>query len=134
MYTFFRKMKEDSDELNISPLIDMIFILLIFFVVTTSFSRETGVEVNKPKASTAKTLQQENILIAVTSEGTIHILEKQVDLNQLSVIVKRLANENPERQAVVLVDRKAPSGEVVDVIDVCNLSGVKKVNIAAIKK
>ncbi|MDY6934170.1 MAG: biopolymer transporter ExbD [Spirochaetota bacterium] len=134
MYNFVNRRREDTDELNISPLIDMIFILLIFFVVTTSFSRETGVEVNKPKASTAKTLSQENILIAVTSEGTIHILEKQVDLNQLSMIVKRLLNENPERQVIVFADRLAPSGEVVDVIDVCNLSGVKKVNIAAIKK
>lgn len=134
MFNFFRKQKDESDELNISPLIDMIFILLIFFVVTTSFSRETGVEVNKPKASSAKSLSQENILIAVTSEGTIHILEKQVDLNQLSMIVKRLINENPERQAVIFVDRRAPSGEVVDVIDVCNIAGIKKVNIAAIKK
>ena len=134
MFNFLRRNREDSDELNISPLIDMIFILLIFFVVTTSFSRETGVEVNKPKASSAQSLSQENILIAVTSEGTIHILEKQVDLSQLSMIVKRLVNENPERQAVIFVDRKAPSGEVVDVIDVCNIAGVKKVNIAAIKK
>ncbi|MDY6968446.1 MAG: biopolymer transporter ExbD [Spirochaetota bacterium] len=134
MYNLRKRDKEDTDEINISPLIDMVFILLIFFVVTTSFSRETGVEVNKPKASTARTLSQENILIAVTSEGTIHILEKQVDLNQLSMIVKRLINENPERQAVVLVDRNAKSGDVVDVIDVCNLCSVKKVNIAATKK
>lgn len=134
MFDFIRKKESDSEDINISPLIDMVFILLIFFVVTTSFSRETGVEVNKPKAASSQTLSQENIMIAVTSEGTFHILEKQVDLNQLSMIVKRLANENPDRQAVVMVDRNAKSGDVVDVIDVCNLSGVKKVNIAAIKK
>ena len=57
-----------------------------------------------------------------------------MDLNQLSMIVKRLSSENPERQAVIMVDRNARSGDVVDVIDVCNLAGVKKVNIAAIKK
>ncbi|MCP4728333.1 MAG: biopolymer transporter ExbD [bacterium] len=134
MLNFIRKRQDDSDDINISPLIDMVFILLIFFVVTTSFSRETGVEVNKPKASSSKTLSQENILIAVTSEGTIHILEKQVDLNQLSMIVKRLSSENPDRQVVIMVDRNAKSGDVVDVIDVCNLAGVRKVNIAAIKK
>ncbi len=134
MFSLRKKRQEDSDDINISPLIDMVFILLIFFVVTTSFSRETGVEVNKPKASSSKSLSQENILIAVTSEGTIHILEKQVDLNQLSMIIKRLSSENPERQAVIMVDRNARSGDVVDVIDVCNLAGVKKVNIAAIKK
>ena len=134
MFSLRKRRQEDSDDINISPLIDMVFILLIFFVVTTSFSRETGVEVNKPKASSSKSLSQENILVAVTSEGTIHILEKQVDLNQLSMIVKRLSSENPERQAVIMVDRNARSGDVVDVIDVCNLAGVKKVNIAAIKK
>jgi biopolymer transport protein ExbD len=134
MFRIFKKKQEESDDINISPLIDMVFILLIFFVVTTSFSRETGVEVNKPKAASSQTLSQENILIAVTAEGTIHILEKQVDLNQLSIIVKRLATENPERQAVIMVDRNARSGDVVDVIDACNLSGVKKVNIATIKK
>lgn len=134
MYDFFKRKKDESDDINISPLIDMVFILLIFFVVTTSFSRETGVEVNKPKASTARTLSQENILIAVTSEGSVHILEKQVDLNQLSMIIKRLVSENPERKALILADRDAKSGDVVDVIDVCNLCKVKRVNIAAIKR
>lgn len=134
MYKFIRKKQNGSEEINISPLIDMVFILLIFFVVTTSFSRETGVEVNKPKAASSKILSQENILIAVTAEGTIHILEKQVDLNQLSMILKRLAGENPDRQAVIVVDRNARSGDVVDVIDACNLARIQKVNIAAIKK
>jgi biopolymer transport protein ExbD len=134
MFRVVRRSQEESDDINISPLIDMVFILLIFFVVTTSFSRETGVDVNKPKAATARTLKQENIMIAVTAEGTIHILEKQVDLGQLSMIVKRLIAGNPRRQAVIFADRNAPSGEVVDVIDACNLAGVKKVNIAAMKK
>ncbi len=129
------KIKQDSsDDINISPLIDMVFILLIFFVVTTSFTRETGVEVNKPKASTAVTMKHENINIAVTAEGTIHILEKQVDRDHLSMILKRLVAENPSRHAVIFTDRKAASGDVVDIIDICNLSGVKKVHIAAMKK
>lgn len=131
---FRRKREDESDEINISPLIDMVFILLIFFVITASFSRDSGVEVNKPEAATAKTLHNENIMIAVTSEGTFHILEKQVDEEQLEVIVRRLAGENPGRSVLIMVDRDAPSGRVVDAIDICNLSGVKKVNIAAVKK
>ena len=136
MYRIMRRngRDDDGDELNMSPLIDMVFILLIFFVVTTSFSRETGVEVNKPKAATAQSVKNENIMIAITEEGTIHILEKQVDLEQLSMIVQRLSGENPERSALLFVDRKSPSGTVVDVIDVCNVCGVPKVNIAAVKK
>ena len=116
MFDFIKRRDGESDDINISPLIDMVFILLIFFVVTTSFSRETGVEINKPKAASSQSLSQENIMIAVTSEGTIHILEKQVDLNQLSIILKRLVSENPDRQAVLMVDRNAKSGDAVDVI------------------
>ena len=131
---FRRSSDDDGDELNMSPLIDMVFILLIFFVVTTSFSRETGVEVNKPKAATAQTVKNESIMIAIADDGSIHILEKQVDIDQLSMIVGRLSAENPDRNALLFVDRSAPSGTVVDVIDVCNLSGIPKVNIAAVKK
>ena len=77
MFKFRRRTGEESDDINISPLIDMVFILLIFFVVTTSFSRETGVEVNKPKAASSQTLSQENIMIAVikaSSKDTIRLV------------------------------------------------------------
>ena len=131
---FSRRSSDDGEDINISPLIDMVFILLIFFVVTTTFSRETGVTVNKPKAKTARSITREHIMIAVTPEGTIHILEKQVDLEHLNLIVKRLVTENPRRQALIMVDRDSPSGAVVDVIDTCNLAGVCKVNIAAVRQ
>ncbi len=135
MYRILHRKKNDNgDEISMSPLIDMVFILLIFFAVTTSFSRETGVEVDKPKAATASEVKNESIIISVTEEGSIHILEKQVDLEQLSMIVQRLTDENQERNALLFVDRKAPGGTVVDVIDVCTACGVPKVNIAAEKK
>lgn len=135
MYKLIRKRNsDDGDEINMSPLIDMVFILLIFFVVTASFSRETGVEVNKPKAASAESLQSDNIMIAITENGTVHILEKQVDMEQLTMIVQRLSNEKPNRNALLFVDRNAPSGTVVDVIDVCNICGVPQVNIAAVKE
>lgn len=134
MYRILHRKKDDGDEISMSPLIDMVFILLIFFVTAASFSRETGVEVDKPKAVTAHSVKNESIMISVTEKGSIHILEKQVDLDQLSLIVSRLADENPERNALLFVDRKAPGGTVVDVIDVCTACGVPKVNIAAVKK
>ncbi len=129
----YKNILENDEEINISPLIDMVFILLIFFIVTTTFSRDTGVSLNKPKAKTAQTITKEHITIAVTPEGSIHLLDKQVDIDQLRIIVERLVRENPQRQALIVVDKASPSGTVVDVIDSCNLSGVKKVNIAALK-
>ena len=134
MYYGHRRKNDESDEINISPLIDMVFILLIFFIVTTSFSRETGVDISKPKASTAKSVDKENIMIAVTPEGSIHILEKQVDLSKLQIILKRLLAENPKRQVVLMADRRSHNGVVVDIIDVCNIVNVKKISISAIKK
>ena len=121
-------------EINIAPLMDMVFILLIFFIVTTTFTRETGVQVNKPKASSAQVLDKDNVLIAVTREGGIYIHDRQVDLNMLQGILKRLIAERPDRSVVIVADRSSETGLAVDIMDECNLAGVKKVSIAAMKK
>lgn len=124
-----RKRKEVGVEMG--PLMDIVFILLIFFVVTSSFTRETGVDVTKPQAQTASQLEKENILIAITREGTIHINERQVDLASLQDILKQLLAKTPDREAVVIADKNAVTGTLVQVIDACNLAGIKKVSIAA---
>jgi len=120
--------------IDIGPLMDMVFILLIFFVVTSTFTRETGVEVNKPQAQTANQLEKENILIAITRDGTIHIDERQVDLPGLSDVLKGILAKNPEREAVLIADKDAITGKLVSVIDACTVAGVKKVSIAALNK
>jgi biopolymer transport protein ExbD len=120
--------------IDIGPLMDMVFILLIFFVVTSTFTRETGVEVNKPQAQTANQLEKENILIAITRDGTIHIDERQVDLAGLSDVLKGILAKNPEREAVLIADKDAMTGKLVSVIDACTVAGVKKVSIAALNK
>ncbi len=120
-----------SSELNIAPMMDLVFILLIFFIVTTSFTRETGVDVSKPKASTSETLARENILIGVTKEGTIHINEGQVSLNVLGNILKRYMMEAPDRPVVIVADRDASVSRVVDILDECNIAKVKKVSLSS---
>ena len=124
-----RKKKDMGIEMG--PLMDIVFILLIFFVVTSSFTRETGVDVTKPQAQTASQLEKENLLIAITLEGTIHMNERQVDLASLQDILKQSLSKNPDREAVVIADKEAETGVLVQVIDMCNLAGVKKVSIAA---
>jgi len=120
--------------IDIAPLMDMVFILLIFFIVTSTFTRETGVEVSKPQAQTASQLEKENILIAITRDGTIHIDERQVDLAGLSDVLKGILAKNPEREAVLIADKNAITERLVAVIDACTLAGVKKVSIAALNK
>ncbi|MCF0216822.1 MAG: biopolymer transporter ExbD [Fibrobacteraceae bacterium] len=123
--------KQKNMGIDMGPLMDIVFILLIFFVVTSSFTRETGVDVTKPEAQSASQLEKENILIAITKEGTIHINERQVDMASLQDILKQTLQKTPDREAVVIADKEAETGILVQVIDACNLSGVKKVSIAA---
>ncbi len=117
--------------IEMGPLMDIVFILLIFFVVTSSFTRETGVDVTKPQAQSASQLEKENLLIAITREGTIHMNERQVDLASLQDILKQSLAKAPDREAVVIADKGSETGVLVQVIDMCNLAGVKKVSIAA---
>ena len=117
--------------IEMGPLMDIVFILLIFFVVTSSFTRETGVDVTKPQAQSASQLEKENLLIAITREGTIHMNERQVDLASLQDILKQSLAKAPDREAVVIADKGSETGVLVQVIDMWNLAGVKKVSIAA---
>jgi biopolymer transport protein ExbD len=131
--SFIRKRDRKSSVIDISPMMDMVFILLIFFIVTSTFTRETGVDVSKPKASSAKELAKESILIAITRQGTIHINESQVILNSLQIILKQMLIEIPDRPVIIVSDREAPTGRIVDVLDECNLAKVKKVSLSAQK-
>lgn len=130
----FRGRARREPQIGIAPLIDMVFILLIFFLATTSFARETGVAVDKPVATTARTLEREAILVALTRSGTIHINERQVDLSGLRAALKKALHRRVESSVVIIADRRAGTGRLVDVIDVCKLAGVKKVSLASRKK
>jgi biopolymer transport protein ExbD len=127
----FQKKIRRTAELNIAPMMDMVFILLIFFIVTTSFTRETGVDVSKPKAASAQTMVKASILVGVTREGSIHINEGQVSLNVLGTVLKRYMAETPDRPVIIVADRDAPVAAVVDILDECNLAKVKKVSLSA---
>lgn len=117
--------------INLTPLIDMVFILLIFFMVTSSFVKETGVEVDRPSAATATIKQQAAILIGVTAEGEVWIDKRRVDIRAVRANVERLHAENPEGAVVIMADRKAPTGVVIRVLDQSRLAGVESVSIAA---
>ena len=123
--------KRKSMGIDMGPLMDMVFILLIFFVVTSTFTRETGVDVTKPQAQTAGALNKENIMIAITREGTVHINERQVDLIALKDVLQQTVSKAPDREAVIIAEEGSETGTLVRVIDICTLAGVKKVSIAA---
>jgi len=126
-----RRKSRAAAAIDIAPMMDMVFILLIFFIVTSTFTRETGVDVSKPKASSARELARESVLIGISRQGTIHINETQVNLGTLRTILRQIVAETPDRPVIVVADRDAPSGRIVDVLDECNVAKVRKVSISA---
>ncbi|MCC5790030.1 MAG: biopolymer transporter ExbD [Opitutales bacterium] len=121
---------EEKSEINLSPLIDMVFILLIFFLVTTVFVEETGVEVQKPEAASATPQERESIQIAITASGQVVFDGQDVGLSGVRPLVRRLTSETP-RPVILLVDENAPSGLTVRVIDAAGLAGAESVSLAA---
>ncbi|MCD6334900.1 MAG: biopolymer transporter ExbD [Candidatus Latescibacterota bacterium] len=129
-YNYNEHSSSENPEINISPLVDMVFLLLIFFIVTTVFVEETGVEVQKPKAASAQNLEKKSILLALTSEGRIVYGGREVRLSGLRGLISRLLREQ-EMPVIILADERSRSGALVDVIDECKLAGAKQVSIAA---
>lgn len=126
-----RRAGRNDLQLNIAPLIDMVFILLIFFLVTTSFIKETGVDISRPTASTAVTKASNTILIGVTRDNTIHIDRREIDIRAVRANVEQAMAENPDSSVVIVADRESVTGLVITVMDACKLAGADNVAIAA---
>lgn len=118
-------------EVNMTPLIDMVFILLIFFIVTTSFVKETGVDVSRPSAKTAVKKAQANILISITANDQIWMDKREIDRRAVRANVERMHAENPEGSVIILADEEAKTGLLIEVMDQARLAGVANVSIAA---
>lgn len=129
-----RKRSRRIAEINLINMIDMLFFLLIFFVLTSSFTSESGIDINKPKASSAKTLAKQPVLIAVTRDGAIHVNESPVSLKGLGAVLRQYMSQDPDRTVVIVADREAEIAAAVDILDECNLAGVRKVSISSLKE
>jgi biopolymer transport protein ExbD len=121
---------EEVTDINISPLIDMVFILLIFFIVTTTFVEETGVEVDKPSAASATALDKNSILLAVTAKGQVVYGGEEIGVGGVRPLVKRLVDQQP-MPVIIQVDRAAEADAVLRVIDESKLGGALNVSLAA---
>ena len=126
-----RRRTSDALEINMGPLIDLVFLLLIFFLVTTTFVKETGLEVHRPSAKTAERKEKSTILIGISKEGTIYMENRIIDVRSVRANVEKLLAENPESGVIVVADKKSQTGIAVNVIDQCRLAGAKGVSIAA---
>jgi biopolymer transport protein ExbD len=123
--------EEDEQEINITPMLDVVFIMLIFFIVTASFVKEAGIDVNKPEAQTVQAKAKANILIAIDAQGRIWIDRRQVDPRAVRANIERLHAENPQGTVVIQADADARTRDLVQVMDAARLAGVYDVAIAA---
>ncbi|EJO93731.1 biopolymer transport protein ExbD/TolR [Ectopseudomonas mendocina DLHK] len=127
-----RHHQQDEDTgIDLTPMLDVVFIMLIFFIVTSSFIRESGVEVQRPQAETANPQDKGNILIAVTADGQIWMDKQSVDIRSVRAHVERMRVDQPEGAVVVQADKDARTGLVVQVMDQARLAGVQDVALAA---
>ncbi len=122
-----RVAKADDSDVNVTPLLDIVFIMLIFFIVTATFIKEPGVDVTRPEAQTAEDQRLVSILVAIDSENTIWINRDEVPLEGVRATVERLRRENPRGSAVVQADGRAHSEYLVQVLEQIRASGVEEV-------
>ncbi|HKL50897.1 MAG TPA: biopolymer transporter ExbD [Wenzhouxiangellaceae bacterium] len=122
-----RVAKADESDVNVTPLLDIVFIMLIFFIVTATFIKEPGVDVTRPEAQTAEDQRLVSILVAIDSDNTIWINRKEVALDAVRATLERLRRENPRGSAVIQADGKAHSEYLVDVLEQIRAAGVDDV-------
>ena len=125
---------QEDTELDMTPMLDIVFIMLIFFIVTTSFVKESGVTVSSPSAETASQQENANIFIAITAEGEVWIDRRPVDPRSIRAIVARMHADNPEGSVIIQSDEEASTRALVDVMDQVRLAGIEAIAIAANKK
>jgi biopolymer transport protein ExbD len=132
MKQFFNPAQADEEsEINITPMLDVVFIMLIFFIVTATFIKEAGIDVNRPDAATAVKQEKANILIAIGPNNDIWIDRRQVDIRSVRPNIERLHAENPQGSVVIQADKESKTDTLIQVMDASRQAGVFNVSIAA---
>ncbi len=132
MRKFLSTSQEDQEAtVDITPMMDVVFIMLIFFIVTATFIKQSGIEVNQPQASTAVMQEKANVLIAIDANNKVWINRRQVDLRALRPNIERLHAENPKGSVVIQADRESKNEILVQVMDASRKAGVYDIALAA---
>jgi len=121
---------EDA-EINITPMLDIVFIMLIFFIVTTSFTKETGATITKPEAEQAVNLRNGTILVGIKSNDDIWMSKRLIELREVRSMVEQAKAENPKGSVVIVADKDSRIGTVTQVMDQVKLAGVQGIAISA---
>lgn len=125
-----RVAEEEEPEVNMTPMLDIVFIMLIFFIVTTNFIRETGIDPERPAAETAEEMTRANILVGVNERGEVWMHQEEIEIADIRTLVEDALAQNPESSAVVIADERARTRRVIEVMDEVRRSGVEDISIA----
>mgnify|MGYP001812666694 CR=1 FL=1 len=133
MRDFFGAATQEADEssVDITPMLDVVFIMLIFFIVTATFIKEAGIDVDKPEAATAIVQEKASILVAIDANDQVWINRRQVDVRSVRSIIERLHAENPKGTVVIQADRESRNNTLVQVMDASRRAGVYDIALAA---
>jgi len=131
---FPRIHQEEESNIDITPMIDVVFIMLIFFIVTASFVKESGIDVNRPEASTAVTKERANILIAISANDEIWIDKRRIDPRSIRAVIERMHAQNPQGSVVIQADKRSTNDKLVKVMDAAREAGVYNIAIATRKQ
>ncbi len=123
--------EEEEATIDITPMLDVVFIMLIFFIVTATFVKESGIDVNKPDAVTAVKQEKANILIAINANNQIYIDRRNVDVRRVRPVIERLHAENPQGSVVIQADKESKMDIFIQVWDAAKQAGVDNIAIAA---
>lgn len=131
MRKHYSSASDEESAIDMTPMLDIVFIMLIFFIVTTSFVKESGVTVSRPSAETAAQDKKGNIMIAIKPNGEIWIDKRAVDVRSVRANVEKLRAESPESGVVIQADTDSRTGLLVQVMDQIRLAGIANISIAA---
>lgn len=134
MRRFSQQKNKEETEINLTPMLDVVFIMLIFFIVTTSFVKETGIDVNRPSAKSSEQKSQSNILIAIRNNNEIWIDNRMVDIRSVRANIERLKATNVQNSVVIQSDTDAKTGVLVKVMDQIRLAGIFSISISTLKE
>ena len=124
--------EENDDDINMTPMLDIVFIMLIFFIVTASFVKETGIDIQRPSAVTSESKKQASIVVAISEVGEIWLDKRAVDVRSVRANIERLRAENPQGSVVIQADKNSTNGLLVQVMDAARQAGVENVSIATL--
>lgn len=126
-----RRTKGEDAELDMTPMLDIVFIMLIFFIVTSSFVKTAGIEINPPSANSAEQQDNANIFIAISDTGAIWLDNREVDIRSVRSLISRLHADSPDSAVVIQADKNSKTDHLMQVMDQVRQAGVSNVAVAA---